>query len=115
MCEKKRFMNDIIKNNLSTILSLCRKYKVSKLYAFGSAVRGNFTVESDIDLLYRFENINVADYADNLYNFKCELEQTFQRKVDMVNEKYLTNPYFIKSLNNSKILLYERRRTKISA
>jgi len=101
-------MNEIIKNNLNAILTLCLKYRVSKLYAFGSAVRGNFTPDSDIDLLYSFDKISVAEYADNLYNFKCELEQIFERKVDMVNEKYLSNPYFIKSLNNSKTLLYER-------
>jgi len=44
------FVIDAHKNE---ILNLCEKYRLEKLYAFGSLVKGNFNEKtSDIDLLY---------------------------------------------------------------
>ena len=36
-----------------------------------------------------------------------EFENLFQRPVDLVTDKSLSNPYFINSVNQTKTLLYE--------
>ncbi|GEM_PF-101490 len=102
-------MQEIIKNNISKIIKICRKYKISKLYVFGSVLNNNFTSESDIDFLYQFSKIKFVDYSDNFDNFKQELENSLQRKVDLVCEKYLSNQYFIENVNKTKILLFLKK------
>jgi predicted nucleotidyltransferase len=47
-----------------------------------------------------------ADYADNYFATAEQLEQIFNRPVDLVTEPSLKNPYFIKSVNQTKQLLY---------
>lgn len=47
-----------------------------------------------------------GDYADNYFEIAEKLEEVFKRPVDLLTEKSLKNPYFIKSVNNSKKLLY---------
>jgi hypothetical protein len=39
-------------------------------------------------------------------DFILNLEEEFKRSVDVVNEENLKNPYFIKSLNQTKQLFY---------
>ncbi len=99
-------MNAIEKNK-SKLIILCKKHKVNSLYAFGSVLTSNFKKDSDIDLLVTFNKVNLNDYADNYFNFLFSLEDLFKRKVDLVTEKYLSNPYFIKSVNKTKQLVYE--------
>ena len=41
-------MNNIITKNASKIIATCKKHKVKELYAFGSVVRDDFNINSDI-------------------------------------------------------------------
>lgn len=96
-------------------LLLCQKYKAQQVYLFGSATSDNFHADSDIDLLVKFsEDIPLLDYGDNYFDFKYALEDLFHRKVDLVTERSLSNPYLIKSINKNKKLLYERKRNEVS-
>lgn len=89
-------------------MSLCNKHKVSRLYLFGSATTDNFRPESDIDFLVSFSNeIPLLDYGDNYFDFKYELEDLYNRKVDLITERSLTNPYLIEAINQNKQLIYE--------
>ena len=97
---------DIVKKNVAKLSKLCKKYKVSKLYAFGSVLTEKFTKESDIDLLVSFENIELLEYADNYFDFKFSLEDLFKRKIDLLEDKAIKNPFFRKSIDNSKELIY---------
>lgn len=47
-----------------------------------------------------------GDYADNYFEIADRFEEDFNRSVDLVTEKSLKNPYFIKSINKTKTLLY---------
>ena len=85
---------------------MCKKHKVKSLYAFGSVLTNKFNSESDIDLIVDFEQLDVLDYGDNYYNLKFSLENIFKRSVDLLEEKALKNPYFIKAVNQSKKLIY---------
>ena len=97
-------------NNLeaytSDTIKLCEAHKVKNLYAFGSVLTDNFNNESDIDLIVDFSNIAVEDYADNYFNFKFSLQDILQRPIDLLEEKALKNPYFRKSVNQHRKLVY---------
>jgi uncharacterized protein len=108
-------MQKLIKNALAEISKLSEKHHVDKLYLFGSATQPTFSDTSDIDFLVTFKEIPILDYADNFFDFKFELEDLFNRKIDLISEKSLTNPYLIKSINRTKILLYDRRNSKVFA
>lgn len=100
-------MNSILKNQLDTIRSLCERYRVKTLYVFGSVLTPNFDTHSDIDLLVDFLDQDALQYASNYFQFKFELEKLFNRKIDLLEERALKNPYFIENMNQKKQLLYE--------
>jgi predicted nucleotidyltransferase len=95
-----------IESHINTIKSLCKLHKVKSLYAFGSVLTEKFTSESDVDLVVDFENIDVLNYGDNYYSLKFSLEDILKRNVDLLEKKALRNPYFIKTLDQNKKLIY---------
>ena len=99
-------MNYILKNQLDTIRSLCERYRVKTLYVFGSVLTPNFAPHSDIDLLIDFLDQDPLRYTTNYFQFKFELEKLFNRKIDLLEERALKNPYFIENINQRKQLLY---------
>jgi len=77
------------------------------LYAFGSVLTDRFSEDSDVDFLYTFKNdVPVLEIADHYFNLQDDLEKTLHRSVDLVSEKNLKNPYFIKNVNATKQLIY---------
>lgn len=97
-------------NNLQlyklAITKLCEIHKVSKLYAFGSVLTENFNSESDIDLIVEFKNMELENYADNYFDFKFSLQDIFKRRVDLLEDRAIKNPYFRKSVNEKRQLVY---------
>ena len=51
------------------------------------------------------EDLNYETYEDNYFNLLHELQDLLKKKVDLVAEKTLKNPYLIESINESKIQL----------
>ncbi len=98
----------LIELNMEQIAALCKKYKVSKLFAFGSILTDKFNSESDVDLLVDFDRskIDLLDYADNFFGFQFALESLFNRKVDITEDSVVKNPYFRKELDETKKLIY---------
>ena len=88
------------------IIKLCKTHKVKSLYAFGSVLTDQFNTNSDIDFIVDFSNINVEDYADNYYDFKFSLQNILKRPIDLIEEKAIKNPYFKKSVNQQRKLVY---------
>lgn len=97
---------DLLKEHSSQITALCHKHKVSELSAFGSVVRNELTPESDIDLIVRFGEVPLNDFADNYFDLCDALEELLQRKVDLVVDKAVKNPYFKEELEETKKLLF---------
>ena len=95
-----------IEEYISDINKLCSTYKVKQLYAFGSALTDKFNNDSDIDLIVDFEPIDIAQYADNYYDFKFSLEDVFQKPVDLLEEKAIKNPYFRQVVDKQRQLIY---------
>jgi predicted nucleotidyltransferase len=95
-----------IEFNIESLNKLCINYNVEKMYLFGSVLNSNFNEESDVDLLVKFKEIELAEYFDNYINFKEKLVELFGREVDLLEEQTLRNPILIKSINSSKELVY---------
>jgi predicted nucleotidyltransferase len=98
-------MNRTIINNKNKINELCLKHNVKSLYLFGSAVYSD--ENEDFDFLINFKEMDFPDYADNFLGIAEVLEKLLSKKVDLITEKSLSNPYFIESVNKSRTLLYE--------
>jgi predicted nucleotidyltransferase len=99
-------MNTLIQDNIEKIREVCDKHLILSLYVFGSVTTTKFNDQSDIDLLVSFKPMDFADYADNYFETVEQFEQIFNRPVDLVTENSLKNPYFIQSVNQSKMLIY---------
>ena len=96
----------IIDKNIDNIRALCKKHKVTKLFVFGSILTNNFKNSSDIDFLVDFAGVDLYDYADNYFDLKKSLENLLKRKVDLIEDKALKNPFLRKSIDSSKMLIY---------
>lgn len=99
-------LHPLINDNLGQIRALCAEYQIESLFAFGSICTGSFDETSDVDLLVSFKSMDHGDYAENYFEAADSFEKLFHRSVDLVTDKSLSNPYFIDSVNESKVLLY---------
>jgi predicted nucleotidyltransferase len=97
---------NLIENHNKDIQNLCKAHKVKSLYAFGSVLTDEFNSESDVDFIVDFQKLDVLDYGDNYYNLKFALENILKRSIDLLEEKAIKNPYFRKSVNQNKKLIY---------
>ncbi len=96
----------LIRNNIQKIVALCRKYKVNKLFVFGSILTDRFNDDSDVDFVVSFNEAEVNDYFDNYFDFKYSLEELFGRNVDLLEEQTIKNPYLKKDVDATKALIY---------
>lgn len=98
----------LIELNIDKIIALCKKYKVAKLWVFGSILTPRFNDQSDVDFSVSFDksSIKLEDYADNFFDFLDELKLLFCREIDLVCDDSVNNPYFRKQLDSTKQLIY---------
>lgn len=90
----------------AAVAAVCRAHGVSRLSLFGSATTDRFDASrSDIDLLVEFEP-RTSDLFDAYFGLKEDLEALFDRKVDLVMARAVTNPYFAESARASAEELY---------
>jgi predicted nucleotidyltransferase len=95
-----------LKKHIDQIKALCDTNKVKTLFAFGSVTTGEFTTQSDIDLVVDIENNDPFSYSDNYFNLKFQLEQLLKRQVDLLEQKAIKNPYLKQEIEKTKILVY---------
>jgi predicted nucleotidyltransferase len=99
-------MNQVITDNIDQLIKLCEAYDIKEMFAFGSACTEKFSDQSDIDILISFNDISIEKYTDNYFDLHDKLEALFKRKVDLMTENSLSNPYLIESIEETKQLLY---------
>jgi predicted nucleotidyltransferase len=99
-------MHKLLQDNIDKIKTLCVSHGVKSLFAFGSVCTDHFNDSSDIDLLISFNTMDYGDYADNYFSAADRFEEIFQRSVDLITDKSLSNPYLIDSINMTKTLIY---------
>ena len=101
-------MQKILENKIADLKNICIALEVRRLHAFGSVVSDKFRDDSDIDFLISFaENLSIEQYTDNYFALQYKLRELFKRKIDIVTERTLSNPYFIESIDKTKELIYE--------
>lgn len=104
----------IVEDKLERINELCRTNQVETLSAFGSAVNDQlFSETSDIDLVVTIEVSDPLEKGEKLMSLWNNLELLFQRKVDLLTESSLKNPYLIDSINKTKVKIYDRSGEKV--
>jgi len=86
------------------IETICQELSLQHLDLIGSAAREDFSAESDIDVLVTFagdENL-----FERFFSLKSRLEEVFKRKVDVVEERAIRNPFFKKAVNKDRVRVY---------
>ncbi len=92
--------DDIVGANLPAIVELCRRFGVRRLDLFGSAAAGRFDpARSDLDFLVEFEpKVPGKSY----FALHQALECLFNRKVDLLTEAALENPYLRRRIETER-------------
>jgi hypothetical protein len=102
-----------IRKKIPDFEAICRDHMVQYIYAFGSSVTNKFDAESsDIDLLVEIDDPDPLQRGEKLMSLWDKFETLFQRRVDLLTESSLKNPYLRNSINASKVLIYDRSREK---
>lgn len=101
-------MNQLLREKKDKIQLICVEHKVSKLYVFGSACTERFNPEkSDIDLIVELEDMVPIERGEILLDLWDSFELLFNRKVDLLSNPEIENPYLKKSVEDSKVLIYD--------
>ena len=101
-------MHSILSSKLAAVSQILKDNKVKRAFAFGSVCTDQFNEQSDIDLLIAFEDdLDPITYGENYFNIIEKLEAILHRHVDLVTERTLRNPYFIKVMERTKTPIYE--------
>jgi predicted nucleotidyltransferase len=79
------------------VAEFCKRNRIRKLSIFGSALRGDFSSDSDIDVLVEFEPDACVGLI-RLSGMEIELSEILGRKVD------LNTPGFISKYFRDKVL-----------
>ena len=87
------------------LADFCRRWQVTELSFFGSVMRDDFRPDSDVDVLVTFDSN--ADWSlFDLVTMQDELASVLDRKVDLLEEAALKNPYRRSTILQSKHVLY---------
>lgn len=84
------------------IIDTLKKFGVKKASLFGSVVRAETTMESDVDLLVEFKG---RKSLLDLVRLKTRLEELLGRKVDVLTYKSINPRLKKRILNEQKVIL----------
>ena len=100
-------MIPLLEQHRSDLDRLCRKHLVRQLEVFGSAADGSFKPEtSDLDFLVDYLPEAFHDPADAYFGLLFDLEDLFHRKIDLVMDRAIRNPYFRAGVDQSRQVIY---------
>jgi uncharacterized protein len=80
----------------------CRKYHITKMSLFGSALRDELTPDSDIDILVEFDKKFIPGLLD-LAGMEIELSEMLGRKVDLRTPAELSQYFRDEVLKKARI------------
>ncbi|MGL5964696.1 MAG: nucleotidyltransferase family protein [Fusobacteriaceae bacterium] len=94
-----------MKINKESILSILKsldkeKYKINKIGLFGSFAREEETGSSDVDIFVEFKE--EANVFRDFYDVKYDLEDIFQKKVDLISSDNFDYEYKLKEVKEYK-------------
>lgn len=108
-------LKEAIRDKATEFVSICETHHVSSLYAFGSSITDRFyETTSDIDLLIEIDTDDPIERGETLMSIWDKFEGFFQRKVDLLTIASIKNPILMKSIEATKVLIYDGKKQKIS-
>jgi len=108
----------VIKDEISKrevdFVNICQNHNVKYIYAFGSSTNDRFNfMTSDIDLLLEIEVTDPVERGEKLMSLWDNLESFFKRKVDLLTDASLRNPFLKKYIESTKVLIYDGTRQEV--
>lgn len=103
-------MITLIEAHREQIIDLCWRYRVARLDLFGSATTNRFApAHSDLDFIVRLADSNAPGSARRFVAVAEALEQLLGRPVDLLADQPFANPYFARSVAETRETIYETR------
>lgn len=107
-------LSTLLRDRYPDFVALCHSHRVEKIYAFGSSITEHFNPDSsDIDLVVKVDVADPADRGEALLSLWDKLEAFFKRKVDLLTDESIKNPYLRANIDRTKKLIYDREGEKI--
>lgn len=108
------YIKDFLIENGDYFKQLCIDHDLKYMYAFGSATKDTFNMlSSDIDLVVELNESDPVVRGEKLLSLWDKLELIFTRKVDLLTESSIKNPYLKTNIERNKILIYDGARAEI--
>ncbi len=100
-------MIDFVREHLSDIKRICRRFQVKRLELFGSALAKEKyeSCRSDLDFLVVFLPLKTGEHADAYFGLLAALEDLLGCQIDLVVKEAIKNRYFLESLNRAREVL----------
>ncbi len=100
-------ISSLINSKLDDLRGLCDRFQVKRLEVFGSATSGDFDpAKSDLDFLVEFRPKGSMGVAERYFGLLAGIQDLFERPIDLVEAKAVTNPYFLQNIEKSRTKLY---------
>jgi uncharacterized protein len=100
-------MIELIERHRDRLEALCRAYDVRRLDLIGSASQGTFDPQrSDLDFVVEFNNFTVDKAADRFLGLLVDLEDLFDRDIDLVSYRAIRNPILRQIVDQTRVTLY---------
>ncbi len=87
------------------VADFCRRCHIRRLAVFGSALRDDFTPDSDVDVLVEFEDGHTPGFA--FFGMQDELSGLMGRKVDLHTPKFLSRYFRDKVIKEAEVQYVE--------
>jgi len=97
-----------IETDRERLAEFCRKWRVKELSIFGSALRGDFGPDSDVDVLVELEEDPPWDAFDWV-DMTDALRDIFGRDVDLVDKAAIRNPFRRHNILRTRQVIYAAR------
>ena len=109
-------MSSVLEKNKRKLAELCRRFGVRRLEVFGSAVREDFDpAKSDFDFIVSFADKTPGTYADRYFDFAAAIEKLLGRRIDLLTERSIRNPYFRREVEAARQIVYDERSQEAAA
>src|SRR5262245_7843779 len=100
-------VHPIVREQEASLRALCQKHQVRRLDLFGSATGEDFDPRrSDIDFLVEFRDLPLKEHADAHFGLLFDLEDLFERRIDLLEREPLRNPCFIQEIEVTRMRRY---------
>jgi predicted nucleotidyltransferase len=100
-------VDNLLESKREAIAELCERFGVTRLDAFGSALRDDFRPgESDLDLLVEFGPMASYARVDAYFGLLDELRNLLGREIDLVMVGAVKNAFLARNIERTKQLLY---------